>query len=67
MVFMPDKVSCKETKYERFSDLLASRGYLTRVNPGEIKAKAGEILEKKDSSKIINDGRRIREKLYRLF
>jgi len=67
MVFMPDKVSRKETKYERFSDLLASRGYLTRVNPGEIKTKAGEILKKKDSSKIINDGRRIREKLYRLF
>jgi len=67
LVFSPIKKTDRTTKYERFALDLEQRGYLTRVKPGEIREKAQEALKSKDAVKTNEDGRRIREKLYRLF
>jgi Kdo2-lipid IVA lauroyltransferase/acyltransferase len=66
-VFSPVKKTGKATKYERFALDLAHRGYLTVVKPGKIKETAREVLKRKDAAKVNEDGKRIREKLYRLF
>jgi Kdo2-lipid IVA lauroyltransferase/acyltransferase len=67
LVFMPEKMSGKKTKYERFVMRLADLGYVTLTEPGDIIERAGEALQKKGLIDPGEDSRNIRSKLYRLF
>ena len=67
LVFMPEKTSGKDTKYERFTRRLASLGYLALAESGEITKIAEDLLGRVEPAKEVEDGKHIREKLYRLF
>ncbi len=67
VLFSPLKTSARKTKYEKFAEHLAGMGYLTVSGPEEIAEKTRLLLSRDWVSPGIEDSKRIREKLYRLF
>ena len=67
IVFMPEKVSKKTTKYEKFVKKLEEEGYIRTANPENIPETVSLIASDKRKPAVPDDGARIREKLYRLF
>lgn len=67
LVFMPDKKVEKYTKYEKFVDGLAARGFIERVKVSEIAEKAAHVAENKVKFALPEDNKRMYDKMYRLF
>ncbi len=67
LVFMPEKKSPKVTKYEKFVDGLAAKGFLKRVEPHDIAAEAASAAQSRAKLALPEDNKRIYEKLYKLF
>ena len=67
LVFMPEKKSEKENKYEKFVKDLENGGYLTIVNTSEIKEKTSTYISEEYTPKRVDDDKKIVDKMYKLF
>jgi KDO2-lipid IV(A) lauroyltransferase len=67
LVFMPDKKSKRAAKYEKFVKLLQDKKYLKLISPDGIREGAELYLSGRQERVLPEDGKRIREKMYRLF
>lgn len=67
LVFMPEKRTTEVTKYEKFVDALAAKGFLKRVEPKDIASEAADAVRFHANGALPEDNKRIYEKLYKLF
>lgn len=67
LVFMPDKKAGKYTKYEKFADSLAERGFIRRVKVEDIAEEVACVAAKQVKFSLPEDNKRIYDKIYRLF
>lgn len=67
LVFMPEKRTAKVTKYEKFVDGLAAKGFLKRVEPRDIAAEASSAAQARAKLTLPEDNKRIYERAYKLF
>lgn len=66
-VFMPKKKTQEETKYEKFIQRLATKGYIKRVGTEEIAPEVACLVGQKARFALPEDDKRIYEKIYKLF
>jgi hypothetical protein len=66
-VFMPKKKTQEETKYEKFVQRLATKGYIKRVGTEEIAPEVACLIGQKARFALPEDNKRIYEKVYKLF
>ena len=67
LVFMPDKRSAGETKYDRFVKGLADIKCLRLVSPGQIPDAVNEALREGAGSTVPDDDKKIYDQLHKLF
>lgn len=67
LVFMPDKMSDKITKYERFAYGLEKTGYVKCITPGELPREISSLARRETRPQKLKDNDSIKEKMYRIF
>ena len=67
LVFMPDKMTDKITKYERFVNGLHESRHLRRIIPGDVPREISRIVEGKSTFSHQEDSNLIKQNMYRIF
>ncbi|MFH1878852.1 MAG: ELM1/GtrOC1 family putative glycosyltransferase [Candidatus Omnitrophota bacterium] len=67
LVFMPDKKTGRETKYEKFAASLSGRGFVRIVRPSDMAGEIRDAITRKTIFALPEDNEKIYGKLYKLF